>query len=144
MVDNIEHFQTMLTGTAGTGDERRRELRQETLLSKPITQLCLVRAYVNIERSKTSDGRSPTDDEICEKLNKIDWDMKNDAWQKILMNGSRIMTGKGTVNLATNFIVYLAGFLSKDEQSSLLMRYKNSFTEDEQKRKAWKKSEMLL
>ena len=133
LVDKIEHFQTMLTGTGGTGDEKRRELRQETLLSKPISQLCLIRAFINSEHSKTSDNRTPTEDEICERLNQIDWDMKNPAWQKILMNGNKIMAGKGTVNLATDFIVYLAGFLPEEEHDNLLYKFQNSFIEEEQK-----------
>ncbi len=136
LVDKIEHFETMLTDTGGTGDEKRRELRQETLLSKPISQLCLVRAFVNIQHSKTSDNRTPTEDEICGKLNQIDWDMKNPSWQKILMNGNKIMAGKGTVNLATEFIVYLAGFLPTDKVDDLFGKYLNSFTEEERKHKS--------
>ena len=138
LVNKIEHFQTMLTGTSGTGDEKRREMRQETLLSKPISQLCLVRAFVNIQHSKTSDNRTPTEDEICEKLNQIDWDMKNPSWQKILMNGNKIMAGKGTVNLATEFIVYLAGFLPTNQVDDLFEKYLNSFTEEERKHKSLK------
>lgn len=133
LVQNIEHFKTILTHTTEDGDERRRELRSQILLAKPIAQLCLVKAFLHIKKiSKTKDGRTPTDTEIFDALNAINWSIDNSTWQKILMNGQRVMVGRGTINLATNFIIYFAKFMSKDEEEDLLKHYKNSFTEKEQ------------
>lgn len=132
LVENIEHFKTILTHTGEEGDERRKELRMQILLAKPIVQLCLVKAFMKIKDAKTEDGRTPTNAEVFQGLNDMDWSMKDITWQKILMNGERIMSGKGTINLATNFIIYFSGFMLKDDEENLLKQYKNSFTEGEQ------------
>lgn len=132
LVENIEHFKTILTHTDEEGDERRKELRMQILLAKPIAQLCLVKAFLHIKNSKTKDGRTPTDNEIFDGLNAINWSMEDLVWQKILMNGQKIMAGRGTINLATNFIVYFSGFMLKENEKFLLEQYKNCFTEEEQ------------
>lgn len=132
LVENIEHFKTILTHTDEAGDARRQELRTQILLAKPIVQLCLVKAFMQIKYSKTGDGRTPSNDEIFKGLNSINWSIEAQGWQKILMNGQKIMSGKGTINLATNFIVYFSGFMSKDEQKPLLEQYKSAFLEIEQ------------
>lgn len=133
LVENIDHFKTILTHIDEEGDERRKELRTQILLAKPIAQLCLIKAFLEIRYSiKTEDGRVPTNTEIFDGLNSIDWSMENQVWQKILMNGQRIMSGKGTINLATNFIIYFSGFMLKDKEADLLQQYKNCFTEADQ------------
>ncbi len=132
LVDHIEHFKTILTHTNEDGDERRKELRTQILLAKPIVQLCLVKAFMQIKRGKTEDGRTPSNEEIFNGLNSINWSVNETAWQKILMNGQRIMSGKGTIKLATDFIVYFSGFMLKDEQKKLLEQYKSAFLEEQQ------------
>lgn len=133
LVENIEHFKTILTHTSEEGDERRKELRVQILLAKPIAQLCLVKAFMQIKKSgKTEDGRNPSSDEIFKGLNSINWSVEETAWQKILMNGQKVMAGKGTINLATNFIVYFSGFMPRDGQVSLLNQYKDAFLEKDQ------------
>jgi DNA sulfur modification protein DndB len=132
LVENIEHFKTILTHTGEDGDARRKELRTQILLAKPVVQLCLVNAFMKIKNGKTNDGRTPSDDEIFKGLNSINWSIEEMAWQKILMSGQRVLSGKGTVSLATNFIIYFAGFMGKDEQESLLKQYKSAFLEEEQ------------
>jgi DNA sulfur modification protein DndB len=133
LVEKVDHFKTILTHTDEAGDERRIELRSQILLAKPIAQLCLVKAFMQIKNEKTPDGRTPTDTEIYCGLNAIDWALGSPTWQKILMNGNKIMSGKGTIKLATDFIVHFAGFMSEENQVKLLEHYKNSFTEAEQK-----------
>ncbi|CAC9556682.1 hypothetical protein [uncultured Gammaproteobacteria bacterium] len=132
LVENIEHFKTILTHTNEEGDNRRKELRTQILLAKPIVQLCLVKAFMQIKNGKTEDGRTPSDDEIFKGLNSINWSVEEPAWQKILMNGQKVMAGKGTINLATNFIVYFSGFMLEDDKKSLLEQYKSAFLEEEQ------------
>lgn len=132
LVENIEHFKTILTHTDEEGDDRRKELRAQILLAKPIVQLCLIKAFMQIKSGKTEDGRTPSNDEIFKGLNSINWSVEESAWQKILMNGQKIMAGKGTINLATNFIVHFSGFMSGDDQKNLLEQYRGAFLEEEQ------------
>jgi hypothetical protein len=68
----VDHFKTILTHTDEAGDERRIELRSQILLAKPIAQLCLVKAFMQIKNEKTPDGRTPTDTEIYCGLNAIE------------------------------------------------------------------------
>ncbi len=133
LVENIDHFKTILTHIDESGDDRRKELRTQILPAKPIVQLCIVKAFLEIKYGiKTKDGRKATDAEIFAGLNSIDWSMENKNWQKILMNGQKIMAGRGTINLATNFIIYFSGFMPKDKELELLEQYKNCFTDEEQ------------
>ena len=134
LFQKINHFEVMLMDSE-KGDLRRRELRQKILLAKPIAQLCLVRAFMQIRKRITIEGRTPQDKEILAGLNAIDWRMDNPAWQRILMEGMKIKVGKGTVKLATDFTVYFAGFMpDQEERNELLERYKNSYIEEEQQR----------
>lgn len=137
LTEGIRHFQAALADTEETGDDRRRKQRQESLLSKPIAQFCLVQAFMQIKKNcRSDDGKKLKDSDICKALNTIDWDMQNPVWQHILMNGKKILS-KGAIPLAVDAIIYFAGFKMQDEEKFMHgfeKKYRGNFlqTEDEQ------------
>ncbi len=116
----VDLWRKALEDTSAGGDSIRRQIREETLLGKPIGQLSLVYAFMHML------GKCPdaSDDELCGRINRIDWDVNNTMWHGVLMNpNGRVMSGKATVNLAAGFIAHLGGAeLSDDERAQLLER----------------------
>ena len=117
LLTRIDLFQEALSDTGESGDDRRREVRRETLLGKPIGQIALVRAFLKIREACY--GLSP--EAICDRLNRIDWRLDEEQWVGVLMNpNGRVMSGKTTVNMAADFIAHLCGAeLTEDERTRL-------------------------
>jgi DNA sulfur modification protein DndB len=133
LATSIDVFAAALFNKEEEGDDKRREIRSENLLGKPVAQLVLIRAFVTMRASKKADGSAFSEEEICKKLNAINWASGDSVWQGVLMHGDKIMSGKTAVSLATDFVLYLAGVLcSKEEKEALLLRYKASFSKEEQ------------
>lgn len=127
--DGIELFGEALSDTDETGDDRRREVRRDTLLGKPIGQIALVRAFLQIR--ERAYGVSPED--ICDRLNRVDWRLDDPQWVGVLMNpNGRVMSGKTTVNMAADFIAHLCGAaLTEDERIRLREHIWGAGTEQE-------------
>ena len=118
LLSGVDLFREALGDTAESGDAVRKRIREETLLGKPIGQLALVRAFM-LMREKCL---GISDDALCRRLNLIDWSVGNEMWHGVLMNpNGRVMSGKGTVNRAHEFIAHLGGAqLTDDEMNRLL------------------------
>ncbi len=117
LFSSIGLFSQALEDVTSGGDETRMDIRKQTLLGKPVGQLALVRAFL-FARNRCKELE---DADICQRLNKIDWDMQNRAWENVLVapNG-RVLSGKGVVNTASEFIAYLCGApLTESERSAL-------------------------
>lgn len=118
LLSGIDLWRKALADTSEGGDNDRAAIRDETLLGKPIGQLALVRAFMLMR--ERCEG-VPTE-ELCARLNAINWDVGNEMWHGVLMNpNGRVMFGKNTVNRATHFIAHLGGAnLTGDETEALL------------------------
>ena len=105
-----------------SGDKKRREIREEFLIGKPVAQLALVSA---IARVLESGGHF---DVAIEKANKINWAKANPLWQRVLLNGDKVVAGKQPVNFASRFIAYMLGEpLDSKEEGLLLQQYRTQF-----------------
>ena len=118
LLGRIDYFATALKDTTEQGDATRVKVREETLLGKPIGQLALVRAFMEMRErcAGISEG------ELCDRLNRIDWDIKAEMWKGVLVapNG-RVLSGKTAVNRAAMFIAHLGGVqLTGKERDELL------------------------
>ena len=101
------------------GDKARIDIRDQTLLGKPVGQISLVRAYL-LMRDRCG---GVSDEDLCARLNAIDWSVGTKMWQGVLMNADarRVMSGSTTVNQASRFIAHLGGAeLTDDEANGLL------------------------
>ena len=117
-LSNVDLWAKATADPSSRGDQARIDIRDQTLLGKPIGQLTLVRAFL-LMRDRCEGV--PTD-ELYERLNSIDWSVGNEMWHGVLMNpNGRVMSGRATVNQARFFIAHLGGaVLTKDERETLL------------------------
>lgn len=133
LATTVDSFAAALLNKEEGGDDKRREIRADSLLGKPIGQLVLVRAFVDMRDVKREDGSSYSEEEIVKRLNEIDWSLSSGVWQGVLMHGDKVMSGKTAVSFATDFVKYLAGVvMTTEEKDNLLKRYRASFPLDDQ------------
>ena len=138
ILEDIEVFADMLHDKETTGDNKRREIRKTNLLGRPVTQECLVRAFIRL-CGAPSHMRSQT---ICKRLNKLPWEINAsnvEVWQRILWNGGtdgKILTKNRNRNLTTSIISYMVGEkLSVEQINKLLIDCREEFPERE--RDSW-------
>lgn len=118
LLSGIDLWRKALEDISEDGNDARFKIRDETLLGKPIGQLSLVRAFMLMR--ERCEG-VPLE-ELCARLNAIDWDVGNPMWHGVLMNpNGRVMSGKNTVNRATQFIGHLGGASLTDEETEALL-----------------------
>lgn len=126
LVENIDLFSDMLEDKDETGDDKRREIRQNYLLGKPVPQACLVSAFAHL----TVGSQSLTSSEAAKKLNAIDWRKDADEWDRLFMSGGKIITKNK--KLVTDILFYRAGgTLNSDQKEALLDRYRALFPDGE-------------
>lgn len=105
LLTSIELFAQAVEDGSEQGDAARIRIREQTLLGKPIGQMVLVRAFLEIR-----DRIGKSDTEVCKRLNLIDWSVEWSEWENVMMNASRrVMSGKTTVNNAALFVARLCG-----------------------------------
>lgn len=132
LLNEVEIFKLCLSDQSESGDEKRREIREDFLLGKPIAQLSFVSAFLRMREAEKSDGSKFSNKDIVERLNSIDWKIANPVWQRVLMNGERIVAGRQAAMFASRFIAYLAGEpLQEIEKNALEENYRNLFSSDE-------------
>jgi len=133
LISGIDLFNAAVKDASENGDAKRQEIREHTLLGKPIAQLSLIIAFMRLKSAEFPDARILSYSEICERLNRIDWKVSNKIWQKVLMNGDKVAVGKTAAKFAARFIAYLGGEpLTDVELDALRDNYRSSFYEHEQ------------
>ena len=114
LVENIELFADALEDKESSGDNKRREIREDYLLGKPVPQVCLVKTFVRL----TTQGNMALS-KAANKLNAVDWRKDADLWDRVLMSGGKILTKNK--KLATDLLYYIVGGrLDEEEKSNLL------------------------
>lgn len=130
LVDEIEIFKDALTDKESTGDKGRQDIRCESILGKPVGQACLVKAFVNLSSHPTLLSES----EACARLNKMPWEFKAPAWDRVLRSGDKVVGRGSIVRLAVRIIGYMCGEkLNDEERLSLEQDYLREFPEEERK-----------
>ncbi len=126
LTENIESFSDLLEDKDETGDDKRREIRMDCLLGKPVPQVCLVKAFARLTTPETN----LTDTEAANKLNAVDWRKDASGWDRLFMSGGRILTKNR--NLVTDILCYGTGQkLDEGRKEELLEKYRSLFPEDE-------------
>ena len=120
LLSRIDLWDKALSDTSIQGDATRIEIRDQTLLGKPVGQLSLVRGFM-LMRERCE---GVLESELCNRLNQISWDVNAEMWRGVLMNQSgRVMAGSTTVNRAALFIAHLGGAQLKDEEKDMLLEH---------------------
>ena len=132
LLKGVEIYRSALAVKGKDGDEKRIEIRKTLLLGKPISQFALMLAVIRLKNMEDSDGSKLPWDTIIKRINEVDWANNKPLWQKILMNGSRIITGKQERLFASQFIAYYLGEpLKKPDLDNLREGYASNFAEEE-------------
>ena len=130
LVEHIESFSQSLEDKDKSGDDKRREIRADFLLGKPVAQACLVKAFARL----TTPDINLTNKEAADKLNAIDWRKDASDWDRLFMSGGKILTKNR--KLVTDILCYRAGQkLDEDQKRELLKRYLVLFPDDEKRGK---------
>jgi DNA sulfur modification protein DndB len=133
--DRIMTFQQAIQHPQEEGDATRREIREAYTLGKPIVQMSLVEAIVRLGMPQ-EDGSRLGLETICDRINSVDWSVDNPVWQRVLMNGNKVVTGRQAARFAARFIAYLLGErLHEKEVQALEEVYAAQFSADEPRRK---------
>lgn len=119
LCERVHIFSAALHDANDSGDEKRREIRQDFLLGKPVAQLALVDAYLRL-RTEREDGSRLSPTETLERINEVNWRIDNPMWQDILMKGNKIVAGKQAVNFAARFIAYYLGAPMQQKEVEVL------------------------
>ena len=105
LIEEISLFSHALKDTSKSGRRTRQEIRREYLLGKPIGQRVLAGAFCELtEKGRMSAGQA------CDRLNKVDWRIKNPMWLSILTRDeTRVHFGLAAIRLGKDFVTYLTG-----------------------------------
>ena len=121
LCSNVDHFSNALLDPTDQGDARRREIRADYLLGKPVAQWALVQAIVQLREEDGDTGTRMGLKEACQLVNQLDWSIDEQRWQQVLMNGEKVVSGKSAVNFASQVIAYWLG-QDLDDQAILDLR----------------------
>lgn len=118
LLEEIDLFAKAIQDPSEAGDSMRIAIRAESLLGHPSGQLSLVRGFV-LMRDRCV---GVSDQELCRRLNQIDWRRESKQWQGVLLSpAGRVMSGRSASNGASLFIAHLGGAdLAEDERAWLL------------------------
>ena len=105
----IQAYELSIHNREEVGDEHRREVREGSLLCKPIVMRAVAEAYLKM--TDVEEGASRIDlNEFVRRVNTIDWTYENPLWNIILLQpGNKIITGPGPMNIAARLIAYILG-----------------------------------
>ena len=131
-LDGVDVYQAALADGEEAGDAKRAEIRKSTLLGKPIAQLALTIAVVRLRHAPQGDGAKLSWEKILERINGVDWSSDLPVWQRVLINGTRIVSGRQAANFAGRFIAYYLGEpLEEVELQNLRSVYLSHFSEQD-------------
>ena len=126
LCSDLDLFSSALYDPSEAGDSKRREIRRDFVLGKPVAQWALVQAIVRLCTANPATGERMSLDEACRRVNQLDWSVSEPRWQQVLMNGDKVLAGKSAVNFASRVIAYWLGQeLSDTELNELEARYKS-------------------
>jgi DNA sulfur modification protein DndB len=125
LCQRVPLFEAALHDPGEGGDDKRREIRKDYVLGKPIVQLALVDAVVRL-RAESEDGKRHSWNTIGERLELVDWRVGNAIWQGVLMSGDKVVTGKQSAKFAARFLAYYLGAgLAEKEVEVLGKQYRD-------------------
>lgn len=117
LFEGIDHFRLATDDPTETGDDKRREIRETSILGKPIGQFAVVRAAVRLLHDSEF-GRADLS-LVLDGLNHVPWSVEKPIWQGVLMSGVKVKSGRTARRLAGDLIAYLVAGQRWGEESKL-------------------------
>lgn len=119
LCDRVDLFGSALHDASSGGDDKRREVRSSFVLGKPIAQFALAQAVVRL-RAEDEKGARVSLEEVCNRVNGVDWSVESPIWQGVLMSGDRVVAGRTAARFAGRVMAYFLGEeLGEDELRAL-------------------------
>lgn len=134
LFSGLNTFRLAIDDPTETGDDKRREIRRDSILGKPIGQLAAVRGAMALLYGKRHE--LPSIGEVIERLNAVPWSVTESLWQGVLMSGAKMRSGKTAAALAADLIAYLADAQNwkDDETEDLRERIRANLAEEEREK----------
>ena len=127
LLEHIDLFSDALSDKDESGNSKRRQIREDYLLGKPIPQICLVRAFARLTNLQTNKLSSS---QATKKLNSIPWEKDNLLWDGLFLKGEKKTILTKNAGLVTDIICYMCGeALSDEDKDALLGRYRDALPE---------------
>ena len=127
LLEHIDLFSDALSDKDESGNSKRRQIREDYLLGKPIPQICLVRAFARLTNLQTNKLSSS---QATKKLNSIPWEKDNLLWDGLFLKGEKKTILTKNAGLVTDIICYMCGeTLSDESKDALLGRYRDALPE---------------
>ena len=105
----ITPYELSLIDRGSSGDSKRQEAREASLICKPIVMRALAEAYIRLQNVPEGSARISLN-EFVQRVNEIDWAPDNPQWMNILVQpGDRVITGPAAMNLAARYIAFMLG-----------------------------------
>lgn len=105
----INSYETSIFDRDEGGDHIRRELREASLICKPIIMRALSEAFIRLQNVPEGASRISIED-FVRRVNDVDWAPDNSQWMNILVQpGDKVITGPAAMNLAAQYIAYMLG-----------------------------------
>ena len=105
----VDHFADAIADPTEGGDDKRRELRKDFVIGKPVAQWAAVEAIVRLCAENEETGERLSTKQACHRINKLGWSMEDPRWQQVLLTGNRVLSGRTVVNFAARVIAYWLG-----------------------------------
>jgi len=132
LLSQVDLFRNMLQDKSKEGDDKRREIRRDYLLGKPIPQKCLITAYLSLTLPKS--GVPISSKQAIDNLNKIPWEHDDERWDGLLVRGTKLLYKNA--DISSRIIAYWAGSqLSASELQELEEKYVKLFPKEIQEKK---------
>ena len=105
----IGPFKNSLLDPSEDGDQKRADIREQSVACKPVVQRALAEAIILMISGFKPDGSKFDVPEAVERISTVDWDPALPQWQGILMNGDKVITGNAAMKFAGRILAYLLG-----------------------------------
>ena len=120
LLNGLQEWADATADPSMDGDAKRIDLRQRSLLGRPVGQRAVVQGFV--EACLRMEGDTASEPDLCERLNRIPWEIEDPLWQNVLVHpNGRLMSGKTTINTAALFVAHLLGAELGIEQRAQLV-----------------------
>ncbi len=112
------------------GDEKRREIRKDSILGRPIGQLATVRAAMTLRHDSRFEMPMA---KVIAGLNRVPWDPDASVWQGVLRSGTKMKSGRTAAVLAGDLIAYMVAGnnFTDDEAKELEKKIQSNLAEPE-------------
>ena len=123
----IDAYKSSILNPHVEGDARRAEIREQSVICKPIVQRALAEAICHLISTQRADGSRFSVKEVVDRINTIDWSPGEPTWQGILMIGDKVITGNSAMKFAARILAYqLGNHLEAKEKTKLIEQFRDS------------------